>query len=92
MLPEYPTIKEQGYNAIGSAINRGIAAPAGIPEDARKVLEEAFLKFTKTEDFKKFHKDNVIEEFWMDGPAFGRYMDERTADLTATLKGMGLLK
>ncbi len=91
-VPDWPTVKEQGWNVIGAPINRGIAAPGGIPEDARKVLEEAFLKFTKTEENKKFHKDNAIEEAWMDSPTFGKYWVERTENLTAVLKGMGLMK
>ncbi len=41
--PDVPTLKEQGLNAI-YVQNRGLVAPEGIPEDARKVLEEAFLK------------------------------------------------
>ena len=51
--PDVPTMKEQGINAV-YVQNRGLVAPADIPADARKVLEEALFKYTKTDTFKKY--------------------------------------
>jgi putative tricarboxylic transport membrane protein len=90
--PDVPTLKEQGVNVVGIGINRGLVAPGSIPEDARKVLEEALFKFSKTEEYKKFHKDNVITEAWMDGATYGKWLDERNARYTVLLRDMGLLK
>ena len=59
--PDVPTLKEQGINAI-YVQNRGLCAPAGIPADDLKVLEEAFLKYTKSETFKKYCKENMLTE------------------------------
>jgi tripartite-type tricarboxylate transporter receptor subunit TctC len=77
---------------VGIGINRGLVSPGGIPEDARKVLEDALFKFSKTEEFKKFHRDNVIAEAWMDGPTYGKWLDERNVRYTGILRDMGLLK
>ena len=92
LVPDIPTLKEQGVNASGLGMNRGIWAPAGIPEDARKVLEEAFFKFAKSEDYKKYHKDNMVTEGWMDGGTFGSWLEKRNEEYKAILTGMGLLK
>ncbi len=89
--PDVPTLKEQGINAI-YVQNRGLAAPAGIPDEARKVLEEAFLKYTKTETFKKYCKDNMLTEAYMDGAAFGKFLDEWNAKYAVILKDMNLIK
>jgi putative tricarboxylic transport membrane protein len=89
--PDVPTMKEQGINVI-YVQNRGLAAPVGIPADARKVLEEAFYKYTKTETFKKYCKDNMLTEAWMDGPAFGKFLDEWNGRYAVILKDMNLLK
>jgi putative tricarboxylic transport membrane protein len=89
--PDIPTLKEQGINAI-YVQNRGLAAPAGIPADARKVLEEAFLKYTKSETFKKYCKDNMLSEAYMDGAAFGKFLDEWNVKYAAILKDMNLIK
>ncbi|MDF9277600.1 tripartite tricarboxylate transporter substrate binding protein [Arthrobacter sp. EH-1B-1] len=41
-LPDVPTIEESGYGDIYNWSARGIAAPAGIPENVQEVLSEAF--------------------------------------------------
>jgi putative tricarboxylic transport membrane protein len=89
--PDVPTMKEQGINAI-YVQNRGLVAPAGIPAEARKVLEEAFHKYTKSETFKTYCKDNMLSEAWMDGAAFGKFLDEWNGKYAAILKDMNLLK
>ncbi|MBA4423661.1 MAG: tripartite tricarboxylate transporter substrate binding protein [Syntrophus sp. (in: bacteria)] len=89
--PDVPTMKEQGINAV-YVQNRGLCAPADIPADARKVLEEALLKYTKTETFKKYCKDNMLTEAWLDGPAFGKFLDEWNAKYAVILKDMNLIK
>jgi len=42
--------------------NRSIVAPADIPADARKVLEQASFKYTQTEIYKKYCKDGMLTE------------------------------
>ncbi len=89
--PEIPTMKEQGINTV-YVQNRGLCAPADIPADDRKVLEDAFFKYTKTEIFKKYCKDNMLSEAWMDGAAFGKWLDQEHARYTVIVKDMGLAK
>jgi len=89
--PDVPTMKEQGIDAV-YVQNRGLCAPAGIPADARKVLETAFFKYTQTDIFKKYCKDNMLSEAWMDGEAFGKFLTEWKAKYAVILKDMGLIK
>jgi putative tricarboxylic transport membrane protein len=89
--PDVPTMKEQGINAV-YVQNRGLCAPADIPADARKVLEDALFKYTKTDTFKKYCKDNMLSEAWMDGAAFGKFLDEWNGKYAVILKDMNLIK
>jgi putative tricarboxylic transport membrane protein len=89
--PDLPTLKEQGINAV-YVQNRGLVAPAGIPADAQKILEDAFLKYAKSETFKKYCKDNMLTEAYMDGAAFAKYLEEWNAKYAVILKDMGLIK
>jgi putative tricarboxylic transport membrane protein len=89
--PDVPTMKEQGINAV-YVQNRGLCAPADIPADARKVLEEAFFKYTQTDVFKKYCKENLLSEAWMDGPTFGKFLEEWNAKYAVILKDMNLIK
>ena len=89
--PEIPTMKEQGINAL-FVQNRGLTAPADIPADARKVLEQAFFKYTQTDGFKKYCKENMLSEAWMDGNEFGRFLEEWKGKYAVILTDMGVMK
>jgi len=89
--PDVPTMKEQGVD-VTYVQNRGIVAPADIPADARKVLEEAFLKYTKTDIFKKYIADNMLSEAWMDGETFGKWLQKENERYAVVIKDMGLIK
>jgi putative tricarboxylic transport membrane protein len=89
--PEIPTMKEQGLNVV-YVQNRGIVAPADIPSESRKVLEQAFFKYTQTETFKRYCKDNMLTEAWLDGAAFGKFLEEWNGRYAVILKDMGLIK
>ncbi|MFH2076943.1 MAG: tripartite tricarboxylate transporter substrate binding protein, partial [Pseudomonadota bacterium] len=89
--PDVPTLKEQGINAL-YVQNRGLCAPADIPADARKVLEDALHKYTQTDIFKKYCKVNMLSEAWMDGATFGKWLEKENERYAAVLKDMNLLK
>ncbi len=89
--PDVPTMKEQGINAV-YVQNRGLVAPGGIPAAERKVLEDAMLKYTKTEAYKKYIQDNLLTESWMDGATFGKWLDGEWVRYEPILKDMGVLK
>ena len=91
LAPDIPTAKEQGLNVIFRQ-NRSLAAPADIPADARKVLEEALYKVTKTDIFKKYYKDNMISEGYMAGDEFMKYLTDMSAKYAVILKEMNLIK
>lgn len=89
--PDVPTMKEQGAN-VTYVQNRGLVAPADIPAEARKVLEETFLKYTKTAIFKKYITDNMLSEAWMDGVTFGKWLEKENERYAMIVKDMGLIK
>jgi putative tricarboxylic transport membrane protein len=89
--PDVPTLKEQGIDAI-YVQNRGLVAPGGIPEEARKTLEEALFKYTKTKIYKDYLAEGMLSEAWMDGPTFGKWNEKEYGRYQVVLKDMGLLK
>lgn len=89
--PDVPTMKEQGIDAV-YVQNRGLVAPADIPADARKVLEDALHNYTKTDIFKKYIKDNMLSEAWMDGATFGKWLEKEVKRYTVVLTDMGMIK
>lgn len=89
--PELATMKEQGLDVVFRQ-NRSLAAPADIPADARKVLEDALFKYSQTEIFKKYCKDNMISEGYMKGAEFENYLKEMSAKYLVLLTEMKLIK
>jgi len=89
--PDVPTLKEQGLEAL-YVQNRGLVGPGGIPEDARKTLEEALHKYMNSETFKKYADENMLSDAWMDGPTFGKWLAKEHDRYAVLLKEMGLLK
>jgi len=89
--PDVPTLKEQGVD-VTYVQNRGLVAPADIPADARKTLEEAFVKYMKTEIFKKYLEDNMLSAAWMDGDTFGKWLEKENTRYAVIVKDMGLMK
>ena len=89
--PEIPTMKEQGLDVVFRQ-NRSLAAPADIPADARKVLEETLYKVTQTDIFKKYCQDNVISEGYLAGDEFMKYLTDMSGKYAVILKDMGLIK
>ena len=89
--PDVPTLIEQGINAV-YVQNRGLVSPAGIPADARKTMEKALYNYTKTDIFKKYVKDNMLSEAWMDGETFGKWLEKENVRYKQVLTDMGVIK
>lgn len=91
LAPDVPTLKEQGINAV-YVQNRGLVAPAGIPADARKVIQDALQAYTKTETFKKYVESNMLSDAWMDGETFGKWLEKENERYAEILKEMKVIK
>jgi len=57
-VPEIPTFTELGFKVISDS-SRGFAAPAGIPEEALKVLVETFEKVIADAEFQAAAKEQL---------------------------------
>jgi len=90
--PDVPTMMEQGIKNAVYVQNRGLVAPAGIPADARKIMEKALYNYTQTDIFKKYVKDNMLSEAWMDGATFGKWLEKENVRYKNMLTEMGVLK
>lgn len=90
-MPELPTMKEQGIDAVFMQ-GRGIVMPAGVGAAERQTVEDALLKYTKTQDWKTYLETNMLTEAWLDGPAYARWLDEWNGKYAVILKEMGAIK
>jgi putative tricarboxylic transport membrane protein len=89
--PDVPTLKEQGFDAI-YVQNRGLVAPGGVSAEVRKVYEDVFQRYMKTDIWKSYLKENLLSEAWMDGATFGKWLEKEHGRYAEMLKDMGLVK
>ncbi len=85
MNPNTPTFKEVfGKEIIGSS-TRGIATPAGVPEDRLEILREAFKKAAHEPEYLERAKKVGLTLAWMDHKEFGQFMKDLNADVESLI-------
>jgi tripartite-type tricarboxylate transporter receptor subunit TctC len=52
LFPDVPTFREKGIDFVGGA-RRGIAVPAGVPEDLRQQISDTFARVNQDPDLRK---------------------------------------
>lgn len=88
-LANVPTLKEQGYD-IHAGATRGFVAPAAIPRDAAKVLEDTLAKVHKSAAWKEYMTRNLYEDVYLNAEEFARWLADQKGEMTQYLTEMGL--
>jgi putative tricarboxylic transport membrane protein len=89
-LPNIPTLKEQGFDIQAGGL-RGFVAPAGIPRDAAKVLENMLAQVYKSATWRDYMARNMYEEVYMNGEELGKWLLAQQAETAAFLAEIGLV-
>lgn len=88
-FPEIPTLTEKGYPVIfGSA--RGLAAPAGTPQEIIDLLHERFKRVMFSEEHIKAAKESNTPLYYMGPEEFRRFIDNEEKDLRQALETLDL--
>jgi tripartite-type tricarboxylate transporter receptor subunit TctC len=72
--PEIPTFQEQGFDVILGS-DRGIGAPAGIPDEARDALSEAVGKAVADPEFRERAAQQDLALSFQDSEAFRAHLE-----------------
>jgi tripartite-type tricarboxylate transporter receptor subunit TctC len=80
LLPDVPTFRELGYDLV-AASHRGLAAPAGIPDEIRARLIEAIRKTVEDPDFIKQMHDQFMPIDFVPGDDYGAMLESIHADM-----------
>jgi putative tricarboxylic transport membrane protein len=90
VLPQVPTIKEQGINVPIIANARGILAPPGLAKEAITYWEDFFARLTKTTSWKKYLEENQVENVFIKSAELGPFLDEQSQLMRSVLKQAGV--
>ena len=89
-LPNVPTLKEQGYDIQAGGL-RGFAAPARIPPEAAKTLEDMLAKVHKSAQWRDYMVRNMYEDVYMNGEDMRKWLAAQQTELATFLGEMGLV-
>lgn len=88
-IPDVPTCKELGYDAVLGTW-RGLAVPASTPDEVVAELTRIFTEAANSDQFKEFmaNTNNVIDI--IDGPSFNQMMVDQSKLYTELVKELDL--
>lgn len=75
-LPDVPTAKEQGFD-VEMTSERGIAAPAGVPDEITKKFSEAVKRVIDSPEFQQQAKQLALPLAYLSGPEWEQQMPGR---------------
>lgn len=89
-LPDVPTVREQGYNAVEVPQARGFVGPPGMSADARRYWEGIFTKMYKSKEWQEYVKKNFYEDGFLVGAALEQFVKEFDRSQREILKQAGV--
>ena len=90
VLPQVPTIKEQGIDVPIIANARGILAPPGVALEVIAFWENFFARLTQTASWKKYLADNQVEDVFLNSADLVPFFDEQTELMRKVLSQAGV--
>jgi len=92
LYPQVPTLKAATGSDWKLGAWRGIAAPKGIPAEARDRLVAAIGKIAASKEYNDFMSSRGFGVIYQGPDDFGKFMAKSDADLGATMKAVGIAK
>ncbi|MGI5837732.1 MAG: tripartite tricarboxylate transporter substrate binding protein, partial [Chloroflexota bacterium] len=81
LLPDVPTLKEQGVDLV-TAVARGLVAPAGTPPEVIKILSDTVKKIDGMKDYQDKMASSGLPTLYMDSAEYDKYLqaEEKRVD------------
>ena len=92
LYPNVPTLKAATGSDWKLGAWRGIAAPKGLPAEARDKLVTAIAKIAKSKDYTDFMSSRGFGVVYAGPDEFATFMAKSDTDLGATMKAVGIAK
>ena len=90
IMPDVPTVREQGIAMPIIANVRGILGPPGMPPAAVRYWEDFFARLAATPSWKKYIEENHVEDVFMRGAQMPPFLDEQIEVMQRVLRQAGV--
>ena len=89
VLPDVPTVREQGIAIPIIANVRGIVGPPGMPAEAVTYWEQFFARLAKTPSWHRYVEENQVEDVFLRGGEMPAFLDEQIELMRRMLRAAG---
>lgn len=90
LLPDVPTLKELGIDFVNAGSLKGVAAPAGTPDEIVSYYEDVFKKIAEDPEFKKAMDDAFQPVKYLNSEDFGDMIKEYYDTYGKLIKDLGI--
>jgi len=90
VLPDVPTVREQGIEMPIIANVRGILGPPDMPPGAAEYWGDFFARLAKTASWKKYVEENHVEDVFLRGSELSPFLDEQVGVMRRVLREAGV--
>jgi len=88
-LPDVPTAREQGVNAVAE-LWRGVAAPQGTPPRVVARLEDAIRRTVESPEFVRAAEKLLVAPAFLPAAEFGKLIAKEDAEIAQAVRMLGL--
>jgi tripartite-type tricarboxylate transporter receptor subunit TctC len=89
---DVPTLADAAGHNWPLSAGRGLAGPAGLPDEGTTTLTAAFETVWNSAEFQDFMKGRGFGLEWRPGEEFASWMEESDASLGEVMQAVGLAK
>ncbi|MGI6630581.1 MAG: tripartite tricarboxylate transporter substrate binding protein [Bacillota bacterium] len=75
-LPDVPTLKEEGIDAVPVSTFRGIVGPKGMPEEVVETLHSAFKEALESQELVDFMESSALDVMYLSPSDWYNYLKE----------------
>ncbi len=91
-FPNVPTVEELVGKTFEGGAFRGIAGPAGLPEEVVSKLETALKQIVESEEFRSQMNARGFGIRWRDRAEFAAFLRQHEADTKRIMTALGMIK
>ncbi|HUP97841.1 MAG TPA: tripartite tricarboxylate transporter substrate binding protein [Usitatibacter sp.] len=90
IMPDVPTVREQGISMPIIANVRGILGPPEMPASAVRYWEDFFARLAATASWKKYVEENHVEDVFIRGTEMAPFLDDQVSVMRGVLRQAGV--
>jgi putative tricarboxylic transport membrane protein len=89
ILPDVPTLKEEGVDVVVTNW-RGVVAPPGITEEQETALEDLIMEMTETDSWQEACEREGWGDVALAGPEFEEFLDQENKRIDEVIADLGV--